>query len=228
MNIIEAAEIMNVRHDADHAVIRAAYHALGKKHHPDMGGDTTTMQRINAAHDYMSTRTQAARNTEWQRLQRPVGETGSLDDLQRYQEAQAAKRKAEAAKAQATPRYTTTRAWTPPKPSRIEQYQNWRRRQTRPVRWAMALLRFLLIMAGRLAMAAGVFYAYGESVFWAVKNLAHGWYALLIIFPGVAVTLAGLVLAVRVAGLFLLDGWNGWGDIVDDTRLNTRKTWYQR
>ncbi|MBN6739188.1 J domain-containing protein [Acidithiobacillus sp. MC6.1] len=225
MNIIEAAEIMNVRHDADHLVIKAAFHALGKKHHPDHGGDTAMMQRINAAHDYMSTRTQVARNTEWERLQKPVGYSGRLDDL--HGEMHAANRKAEAAKA-ARPQYTTTRTWIPPKPSRIEQYQNWKRRQTRPVRWAMALIHALFILAGRLATAAGVFYAYGESVLWAVKSLAHGWYVLLIIFPGIAVVIAGLILAVILAGLFLLDGWAGWGDFFDGTRLNTRKTWYQQ
>ncbi len=69
MNIIEAANILNIRHDADHMVVKAAFHALAKRNHPDMGGDTATMQRINEAHNYMSTRTQQARLAEWERLQ---------------------------------------------------------------------------------------------------------------------------------------------------------------
>jgi DnaJ domain len=37
-------------------VIKASYHALSKKHHPDRGGDTQTMQRINAAYDRLKDR----------------------------------------------------------------------------------------------------------------------------------------------------------------------------
>ena len=58
MNITEAADILNIRPSADHAVVKAAFHALAKIHHPDVGGDTAdtaAMQRINEAHNYMST-----------------------------------------------------------------------------------------------------------------------------------------------------------------------------
>jgi hypothetical protein len=37
-------------------VIDAAYKALARLHHPDLGGDTTAMQRINAAYDRLKER----------------------------------------------------------------------------------------------------------------------------------------------------------------------------
>lgn len=40
-----------VLNSAPEEVVRAAYKALAIKHHPDKGGDTQTMQRINAAFD---------------------------------------------------------------------------------------------------------------------------------------------------------------------------------
>ncbi|EGQ63984.1 hypothetical protein GGI1_22756, partial [Acidithiobacillus sp. GGI-221] len=53
VNIVEAAEILNIQPDAAHMVVKAAWHALAKLHHPDQGGDTAAMQKINEAHNYM-------------------------------------------------------------------------------------------------------------------------------------------------------------------------------
>ncbi|MBU2770133.1 J domain-containing protein [Acidithiobacillus caldus] len=222
MNIIDAAEVLNVRHDADHLVVKAAYHALSKKHHPDRGGDTATMQRINAAHDYMSTRTPQARKAEWERLQKPVGYSGSLDDLWKVREAQDAKRRAaeaktDTAKAQA-PRYTT-RTWTPPKPSKLEQFQNWKRRQKWPVRWALALLKFLLIMAGRLGWLAVVWYGFYLLIVWAigVTEQTLGIIGLFVAIFGGAAVVSGLGLALLVfSGNFLMGGWKGLFDFLND------------
>lgn len=41
--------VLHVANDAPIEVCEAAYKALTKKHHPDLGGDTATMQRLNAA-----------------------------------------------------------------------------------------------------------------------------------------------------------------------------------
>lgn len=43
-----------VTDDAPFEVIKAAYNALAKLHHPDKGGDTTKMQQINAAYERLS------------------------------------------------------------------------------------------------------------------------------------------------------------------------------
>jgi hypothetical protein len=43
--------VLEVRDDASPEVIEAAYRALARKHHPDVGGDTRTMQAINEAYD---------------------------------------------------------------------------------------------------------------------------------------------------------------------------------
>ena len=216
MNIIEAAEILNIRHDADYLIVKAAYHALAKRHHPDMGGDTATMQRINQAHEYMSTRSQQARATEWERLQPAHASSTSRSSS-------------------TSSNYTTTRPWTPqPKAaqtqSRLQRFHAWRKSRYTPwyLRFPTNLGVFLLILAGRLAVVAGMFYGYAESVRWAVKALAHGWYVLLIIFPGIMIVLAGLIVTFRLAMLFLIDGWCGWLDVLDDTRLNNPniKRWH--
>ena len=227
MNIIEAAETLNVRHDADHLVVKAAYHALAKRHHPDQGGETAIMQKVNAAYDYMSTRTQQARLAEWERLhpkpapqqseQRQSWRVGQLDG---FVAAREAARKASSPNPTPPPGgSTTTRPWKPT-PSRRERWTAWKRHQAWPVRWLTNMSVFLLILAGRLAVVAGMFFAYAETVTWAVKSLAHGAWVLLIIFPGIAVVLAGLVVTFRLSMLFLIDGWCGWWDFFDDTRLN--------
>jgi hypothetical protein len=224
MNIIDAAEILNVRHDADYLVIKAAYHALAKKHHPDRGGDTATMQRINEAHDYMATRSQAARKTEWERAQRPFG---SLDELHRNVE-ERMRRDREQKAAQSAQASTFKRDWKrPQKPkSRWEiQRQKWADRKRkwnsylyrhRLARWMVALIRFLLLLAGRLIVVAGMYGAYAEAVIWGTKSLAHGWWWVLIVFPGIAMTLAGFLVTTRFAGTFLLGGWKGIADYIMD------------
>ena len=231
MNIIEAADILNVKHNADHAVVKAAYHALAKRHHPDQGGDTAAMQRVNAAYDYMSTRTQAARLAEWERLQpkpqqppRPSGEVGQFDEAC----AREAARKASSPNPTPPPAGSTTRPWKPT-PTRKERLAAWKRHQTWPVRWLLSLGLFMAIVAGRLAVVAGMFFGYAETVIWSVKSLAHGAWVLLVIFPGIMLVLVGLVLTFRLSMLFLIDGWCGWWDFFDDTRLNNPniKRWHQ-
>lgn len=44
-------ETLGVAPDATMAEIKRARANLAKRHHPDMGGDVSTMQRVNAAHD---------------------------------------------------------------------------------------------------------------------------------------------------------------------------------
>jgi hypothetical protein len=229
MDIVEAAEILNIRPSADHAVVKAAFHALAKIHHPDHhGGDTAVMQKVNAAHNYMSTRTQAARVAEWERLQpkpaprpdadAPLG-AGRLDELL-YRREQERERKAKAAASSScnpTPPHTgsTTRPWKPTT-SRRERWITWKRHQPWPVRWLLSLSRFLLIMSGRLAVVAGMLYGYAEAVRWGIKSLAHGAWVLLIFFPGIPVVLAGAMVAAILSGNFMLGGWKGLADFFMD------------
>ena len=217
MNIVEAAEILNIRPSADHAVVKAAFHALAKIHHPDVGGDTAAMQRINEAHNYMSTRTQQARLAEWERLQqkpqpeRQSWSVGQFDESVAAREA--ARKAASSSRNPTTPSYPgpTTRPWKPA-PSRRDRWAAWKRHQPWPVRWLLSLSRFLAILAGRLAVVAGMFYGFAESVRWAIASLAHGWYVLFIIFPGIMVAGAGLMVTGIVALNFLSGGWKGLSD----------------
>jgi hypothetical protein len=224
MNIAEAANLLNIQPDADHLVVKAAYHALAKIHHPDQGGDTAVMQRVNAAHDYMSTRTQQARLAEWERLQpkpapqqpdrRQSWRVGQFDE---FVNAREAARKASYSSPNSTPPPAgpTTRPWKPT-PSRRERWTAWRRRQPWPVHWALNLGTFLLIMAGRLAVVATMFYTYAETMRWGIKALAHGAWVLLIIFPGIMVVLVGLMVTGILALNFLHGGWKGLADFLMD------------
>lgn len=223
VDIVEAADILNIQPNADHAVVRAAFHALAKIHHPDhQGGDTAIMQRINEAHNYISTRTQAARVAEWERLQPKTHQKESTSDIVERVKAEL-RRKEEAARQAAssppnpTPPYTgsTTRPWKPT-PSRRERWNRRKSHQPWPVRWLANLSLFLLIMAGRLAVVAGMLYGYAESVRWGIASLAHGAWVLLIFFPGIPVVLAGAMVAAILSGNFMLGGWKGLGDFFMD------------
>jgi len=45
----EAYRLLFLQPDAPDFIVNAAYRAMAKHYHPDAGGDTATMQRINAA-----------------------------------------------------------------------------------------------------------------------------------------------------------------------------------
>ncbi|MHB8236567.1 MAG: J domain-containing protein [Acidithiobacillus ferrivorans] len=225
MNIIEAANILNIRHDADHMVVKAAFHALAKRNHPDMGGDTATMQRINEAHNYMSTRTQQARLAEWERLQpkpahQPERQSWRVGQFDEYVATKMAEKANKAATSSHNPEPLrpgyTTRPWKPAPQSLRKRFHSWRRHQPWLVRWLLNLSIFLLVMAGRLAVVTGMFYSFAESVRWAIKSLAHGAWVLLIIFPGIMVILAGFMVTGIVALNFLHGGWKGLGNYFMD------------
>ena len=219
MNIIEAANILNIRHDADHLVVKAAWHALAKRHHPDQGGDTVAMQKVNEAYDYMSTRTQQARQTERERLQpkpdqqaeRQSWRVGQLDEYVATKMAEKANN-AEPLR----PGYTTTRTWKPAQQSLRNRFHSWKTSSPWYIRWLLNLNLFLLIMAGRLAVVATMFYGYAEGVRWAIASLAHGAWVLLIIFPGIIVAGAGLMVTGILALNFLHGGWKGLADFFMD------------
>jgi len=50
LSVQEAYHILQVAPGACPEVIKAAYRALARKHHPDQGGDPAMMQRLNAAY----------------------------------------------------------------------------------------------------------------------------------------------------------------------------------
>lgn len=47
------ASVLFVVENAPHEVIQAAYRALAKKYHPDLGGNTEQMQKINNAYEQL-------------------------------------------------------------------------------------------------------------------------------------------------------------------------------
>jgi ABC-type multidrug transport system fused ATPase/permease subunit len=182
------------------------------------------MQRINEAHAYMSTRTQAARKTEWERAQRP---SGSLDELHRNVEERMRKEREQKAK-QSAQTSTFRRDWKPkPETKWDARRRKWADRKRKwngylyrhPLaRWMVALVRFLLLLAGRLAVVAGMYAAYAGAVFWGTKSLAHGAWVLLLFFPGIPITFAGFIVTTRFALNFLHGGWKGIGDYLMDRR----------
>lgn len=57
MSVIDPYKTLEVDCRASEIVIKAAYQALMKKHHPDHGGDEDTAKRLNEAYDLLSTST---------------------------------------------------------------------------------------------------------------------------------------------------------------------------
>jgi len=69
--------VLGVDRDADTAAIRRAYRALARRHHPDFGGDTRQMARINDAWHVIS---HTQRRADYDRqLRRPVARSISHD-----------------------------------------------------------------------------------------------------------------------------------------------------
>ena len=60
-------EILQISHQADSEVIRAAYRILGKKYHPDnkIDGDEAKMKLINEAHDVLNDKTTRQQYDQW-------------------------------------------------------------------------------------------------------------------------------------------------------------------
>ncbi len=52
--MLEACKILCITPDAPAPVVKAAYRALAQLHHPDAGGKTEMMQRINAAYEFLA------------------------------------------------------------------------------------------------------------------------------------------------------------------------------
>ena len=50
----EACRVLHLQPSAPAELVTAAYRVLAKLHHPDRGGDTEAMQRINAAYEALS------------------------------------------------------------------------------------------------------------------------------------------------------------------------------
>jgi DnaJ-domain-containing protein 1 len=52
--LLEACKTLCITPDAPAPVVKAAYRALAQLHHPDAGGKTETMQKINAAYELLA------------------------------------------------------------------------------------------------------------------------------------------------------------------------------
>jgi hypothetical protein len=55
----EPCQVLHILPSAPPEVVRAAHRALARRYHPDAGGDTLTMQRINHAADQLQLRKEA-------------------------------------------------------------------------------------------------------------------------------------------------------------------------
>lgn len=81
MNVVEAAGLLQIWYRsinrADDATIRKAWREAAAMWHPDRGGLTEAMQRINAARDYLLSMPQAARAAERSYLK----SRGTEDDI---------------------------------------------------------------------------------------------------------------------------------------------------
>lgn len=212
MNIIDAAEILNIRHDADYLVVKAAWKALAQQHHPDHGGSNEHMQRLNEARDYMVIRTKEARTTEWNRLHgngpRPLPDSSEI--------LKKAKPKPTPQASQAS-QASHTRYWTPPKQG---GYKGWKARQPRLARALLAISERLLILAARMATIIAAWYCIiWLPISWAFHGLTRS-LGVLGLFIGLflgATWAFGMGKAMLfVSGNFLMGGWKGLMEYLDD------------
>ena len=182
MNVAEASGILNVRHDADPLVVKAAWHALAKRHHPDRGGDAEMMRRVNAAHEYLHTRTPQALSMEWERLsakQPPPASSpppGYIHPAVHRAEMDAAVEAANARWAKIFNDFATTHETA----TRVQP-----REQTRN-RWQP--VRKLITLIWRLTGAAALFFVYGATTVWVDKN-TDGFLELVMATAGFLVTI---------------------------------------
>ena len=171
MNVAEAAGILNVRHDADPLVVKAAWHALTKRHHPDRGGDAEIMRRVNAAYEYLHARTPQALSMEWERLsvkQSPPASPpppaspsppGYIHPAVHRAEMDAAVDAANERWARIFNELATTHETAAEVRFREQTRNEWR-----PV-------RKLITLTWRLTGAVTLFFVYGAAIVWVDKNI---------------------------------------------------------
>ncbi len=186
MNIITAADILNVRHDAEYLVVRSVFLASYVQ-----APDQNHVDRLWAAHSYFVAHDKAARIAEYNLLkpQTPKPQT-VIPVVAQCQD----------------PAATRTQKSAAPMHRR---FFLWKRRQMAPIRWLIAVLTFLAVMSGRLIAVAALVYlnylAVVGLVDWSIS--VGAWFGFIVIMLMLLFSIAILKLDWMLAGSMMIGGW---------------------
>ncbi len=186
MNIITAAEILNVRHDAEYLVVRSVFLASIVQ-----APDQNLVDRLAAAHSYFMAHDRAARVADYKRLKPQTPKSQAVTPV-----------------VARCPDPTATRTHKSAAPMH-RRFFLWKRRQMAPVRWLIAVLTFLAIMSGRLmAIAALVYLNYLAVVGLVDWSISVGvWFGFMVIALMLLFSIAILKLDWMLAGSMMIGGW---------------------
>lgn len=186
MNIITAAEILNVRHDAEYLVVRSVFLASIVQ-----APDQNHVDRLWAAHSYFVAHDKAARIAEYNLLKPQTQKSQTITPV-----------------VARCPDPAATRTHKSVAPMH-RRFFLWKRRQMAPVRWFITVLTFLAIMAGRLMAIAALFYLNYLAVVGLVDwSISVGvWFGFMVIMLMLLFSIAILKLDWMLAGSMMIGGW---------------------
>ena len=186
MNIITAAGILNVRHDAEYLVVRSVFLASIVQ-----APDQNHVDRLWAAHSYFVAHDKAARIAEYNLLKPQTQKSQTITPV--------------VARCP-DPAATRTHKSTAPMHRR---FFLWKRRQIASVRWLIAIFTFLAVMSGRLMAVAALFGLNYLAVVGLVEwSIAVGaWFGFMVIVLMLLLSIAILKLDWMLAGSMMIGGW---------------------
>jgi len=186
LNIITAADILNVRHDAEYLVVRSVFLASIVQ-----APDQNHVDRLAAAHSYFMAHDTAARFAEYNLLKPQTPKSQTVTPV--------------VARCP-DPAATMTHKSAAPMHRR---FFLWKRRQIAPVRWLIAVLTFLAVMSGRLMAVAALFGLNYLAVVGLVEwSIAVGaWFEFMVIVLMLLFSIAILKLDWMLAGSMMIGGW---------------------
>ena len=186
MNIITAADILNVRHDAEYLVVRSVFLASYVQ-----APDQNHVDRLWAAHSYFVAHDKAARIAEYNLLKPQTQKSQTITPV--------------VARCP-DPAATRTHKSTAPMHRR---FFLWKRRQIASVRWLIAIFTFLAVMSGRLMAVAALFGLNYLAVVGLVEwSIAVGaWFGFMVIVLMLLLSIAILKLDWMLAGSMMIGGW---------------------
>ncbi len=186
MNIITAAKILNVRHDAEYLVVRSVFLASIVQ-----APDQNHVDRLWAAHSYFVAHDKAARIAEYNLLKPQTPKSQTVTPV-----------------VARCPDPAATRAHKSAAPMH-RRFVLWKHRQMAPVRWLIAVLAFLAVMSGRLMAITALFHlnyiAVVGLVDWSIS--VGAWFGFMVIMLMLLFSIAILKLDWMLAGSMMIGGW---------------------
>ena len=186
MNIITAADILNVRHDAEYLIVRSVFLASIVQ-----APDQNHVDRLAVAHNYFMAHDKAARVAEYNLLKPRTPKSQTVTPVVAL-----------------CPDPAATRTHKSAAPMH-RRFFLWKRRQIAPVRCLIAVLTFLTVMSGRLMAITALFYLNYLAVVGLVdSSISVGaWFGFMVIVLMLLFSIAILKLDWMLAGSMMIGGW---------------------